>query len=78
MTFEEAKEELIDMNNFRSLMCDVYCKHDYYCPTDCDVLEKANRMNFDRIIRSYARNDGDIVKVYNFIKQANVNTKRGD
>lgn len=69
MTLEEAKNDLEDFKGFCRYACNS-CNNDWYCPSYCDVLEKASKMDFDRIIKSYARNDGDMAKVFKFIKLA--------
>lgn len=71
MTCEEAKAEIIDFPTFCRISCNS-CNSDWYCPSYCDVLEKASKMNFDLIIKAYARNDGEMYKVFRYIK----NTKR--
>lgn len=71
MTIEEAKEFMPDFNSFHAEACR-YCNHDWFCPDYCDTLRKASKMDFERIQKSYARNDGDMVKVINFIRQARI------
>lgn len=67
MTYEVAKEEIVDFETFVKVACNS-CNNDWYCPSYCDVLEKANKMDFDLIIKCYARNDGDMCKVFRYIK----------
>ena len=67
MTYEEAKAELIDFPHFCSLAC-LHCNNDWYCPSYCDALEKASKMDFDLIVRCYARNNGEMWKVFRYIK----------
>lgn len=77
MTYEEAKDELIDIENFCSYMCNCWCDNDWYCPSECDVLKKARQLDFDRIIKCYAKHDGDIRKVVAYINATKINRKRG-
>lgn len=67
MTYEQAKSELIDIDTFCRIACNS-CNTDWYCPSYCDVLLKARKMNFDLIIKCYARNDGEMWKVFRYIK----------
>lgn len=71
MTYKEAKEEIVDIDTFCRHACNS-CSNDWYCPTYCDLLEKAKRVPFDRIIHCYARHDGDMAKVFRFIRQTKV------
>lgn len=68
MTVEEAKVEIPDIDAFCRWGC-VHCNSEWYCPTYCDLLEKAKRIPFNRILECYARHEGDPVKVFNYIKQ---------
>lgn len=49
-----------------------YCSCDWYCPSYCDVLEKAEKMDFELIRKKYIQHEGDLTKVWRYIK----NTKR--
>ena len=40
----EEKFETID--NFCSYVCNCACSNDWYCPKECDLLEKARKMPF--------------------------------
>lgn len=71
MTIEEAKEYMPDFDSFCKEACN-NCGADWYCPTYCDVLEKAKRMDFNRILKRYACNDGEIYKVLRWLKQARI------
>lgn len=68
MTITEAKTEIPDIDSFSHWGCN-NCKSEWYCPTYCELLEKARKIPFDRIIACYARYDGDAVKVFRYIKQ---------
>lgn len=70
MTLEQARIEIPDIDTFCKMCC--YCctaNDGYYCPSECETLEKARKLDFDRIVKSYARNDGDMIKVDRYIKQ---------
>lgn len=77
MTLEQAKEELCDIDTFCKIACDNCTANDYYCPSECEMLKKARTLDFDRIIKCFANNDGDLYKVFAYIKQAKTNRKRG-
>ena len=72
MTFQEARNEFPDFDHFRSWACRYCTANDWYCPSDCEMLVKAGYMDFNRILMSYARNDGDPAKVFRFINHAKV------
>lgn len=68
MTVEEAKAEIPDIDAFCHWGC-INCNSEWYCPTYCDLLEKARRIPFNRILECFARHESDPVKVFNYIKQ---------
>lgn len=68
MTLEQAKEEMPDYDSFKSELCGCWCKCDWYCPDECDVLTKARKIPFEKIQQAYARHDGDMVKVVRYIR----------
>lgn len=70
MSYEQALAELGDIDSFCRQVCISCSANDWFCPTDCAELEKAQRMDFDRIVWSYARNDGDLRKVMRYIARA--------
>lgn len=72
MTIQEARKDLPDFEHFKSWACNCCTANDWYCPSDCETLVKAWYMDFDRILMSYARNDGDPGKVFRFINYAKV------
>lgn len=45
------------------------CKEEWYCPSHCVFLEKAKKIPFELIMRSYIRNEGDFTKVARFIRR---------
>ena len=63
----EEKFETID--NFCSYVCNCACNNDWYCPKECDLLEKARKMPFEKINKKWIEHDGDIRKVERYIKQ---------
>lgn len=77
MTFDEAKNEIGDIDHFCKYACNVCTANDWYCPDECDNLKKARQIDFDRIVKAYARYDGDLSKVFRFIKEAKINLKKG-
>lgn len=68
MTVEDAKAEIPDISAFYHWCCD-NCKSEWYCPTHCELLEKAGRIPFNRIFAKYVKYEGCPVKVFNYIKQ---------
>lgn len=58
-----------DIETFCYGVCVSCTANDWFCPSYCEVLEKAHRIPFDRILKSYLRNDGDVWKVVRYIKR---------
>lgn len=69
MTIDEVKEEIPTVNSFIQQSCNCCNANDWYCPSLCNDLEKAKRMPFEKIQKAYARHDGDMKKVFRYIKQ---------
>ena len=68
MTIEQAKEEIPTFEAFKSYLCSCCSANDWYCPTDCETLIKAKKIFF-KVQASYAKHDGDLRKVCNYINQ---------
>jgi hypothetical protein len=71
MTIEQAKGQDEGIPNFKvfaSMCCDA-CTAEDYCPSYCDMLSKAEKMHYDKIVHSYAKYDGDLKKVSAYIKR---------
>ena len=66
MTIDEAIQEIPDFDTFAQEFCNA-CKSDTYCSFYCDTLLKAEHI-FERVQKAYARYDGDMVKVDQYIK----------
>ena len=76
MTVEEARKEIPNIDSFCHLACN-WCRSEWYCPTYCDYLEKARKLDFERILKCYAKHDGDINKVCRYIKNTPLVRKKG-
>ena len=72
MTIEEAKEYIPDFEAFRKEACTVCTANDWYCPNVCDTLLKAGELDYNRILKCYARHDGEMYKVFRWLKQARI------
>lgn len=72
MTIEEAKEYMPDFDSFCKEACHSCTANDWYCPDVCDMLLKASEIDYNRILKCYARNDGEIYKVLRWLKQARI------
>lgn len=70
MTIEQARQEMPNIDYFLSVACGCCTANDWYCPSYCYDLEKAQKMPFEKIQQAYARHDGEIWKVMRYIKQA--------
>ena len=77
MTLDEAREEIGDIDNFYKNACYDCTANDWFCPDECDNLKKARQIDFDRIVKAYARYDGDLSKVFRYINQAKIDCKKG-
>lgn len=62
-------DELPNFEYFAQCVCENCTSNDWYCPSYCDVLRKAEKMPFEDIQKAYERNDGDIRKVIRWIKR---------
>ena len=71
MTIEEAKEYIPDFKSFYAEAC-AMCAQEWYCPHNCEILDKARKMDFNRILKCYARHDGEMYKVLRWLKQARI------
>lgn len=71
MNIEEVKNEISTFQEFVHAMC-CRCGEDWFCPTICTWLEKASRMDFEKIQKCYTRNDGDIQKIYRYVMRAKI------
>ena len=67
-TIDRAKEELPDWQSFVNSSCN-YCNSEWYCPTLCILLEKAQTLDFSLIQQAYFRNAGDLSKVWRYIRR---------
>lgn len=70
MTIEQARQEMPNIGYFLNVACGCCTANDWYCPSYCHDLEKAQKMPFEKIQQAYARHDGEIWKVMRYIKQA--------
>ena len=77
MTVEEAKKELCNIDCFCRQVCNQCTANDWYCPTYCEVLEKARKLDFCRIIKCYAKHEGDWTKVLRYVKSTKIIRKKG-
>lgn len=72
MTIEETKAYIPDFDAFRKEVCNICTANDWYCPSECGTLKKARQLDFNRILKCYARNGGDMQKVINYIRTARI------
>ena len=71
MTIEDAKEYIPNFEAFCNEAC-ATCTEEWYCNRCCKDLCKAERMDFNRILKCYARNDGEMYKVLRWLKKARI------
>lgn len=76
MTVEQAREEIPNFDVFKSMAC-VMCNNDWYCSTPCEMLLKAEQIEYDRILKCYAKHDGDWQKVDRYINNTKINRTKG-
>ena len=77
LTIEQALEDIADIDQFCHQICNACSSNDWYCPSECNELIKAREIGFDRILKCYARHDGDLRSVMRYIKATKVNKKKG-
>ena len=77
MTEQQAREEISTIDDFCQCCCDSCTANDYYCPSECVVLQKARKLDFDRIVKCYAEHDGDLNKVCRYIRTTKINRAKG-
>lgn len=77
MTIEQAQEEIPDIDSFCTHCCDRCTGNEWYCPSECEVLQKARKLDFARILKCYARHCGDLDKVSQYIKGTKVIRNKG-
>lgn len=56
-----------NFSTFKNIVCSRCTAVDGYCPTNCDLLMKAERIPFEKIQKSIIRNDEDYKKVFRYI-----------
>ncbi len=62
----EERFETID--RFCDFVCYSACSCEDFCPTECELLEKARKMPLEKINDKWIEHDGDIRKVARYIK----------
>lgn len=77
MTKDQALEDIGNIDQFCHQVCNACTSNDWYCPTECDVLVKARGIGFNRILKCYARHDGDLRRVIRYIKSTKVDKQKG-
>ena len=77
MKYEQTKEQIPDFDSFKQECCINCTGNDWFCPSDCEMLEKARELDYDRILKCYTKHDGDLRKVARYIKAAKINRKKG-
>lgn len=66
-------DEFDNIDEFCSLCCEeCTAMPDGYCPSDCDFLEKARKIPFEKIVTKWIEYNGDISKVARYIWQYNL------
>ena len=74
MTIEEAREQIPHFGTFRRMVCSdcPFTTKKFCLWHDCDEMNKARAMDFNRILKCYARHDGEMHKVLRWLKQARI------
>jgi hypothetical protein len=62
------EEEFENIDDFCCHCCN-NCSQTDYCPKECDLLEKARKIPFEKINKKWIEHDGDLRKVWRYIKQ---------
>lgn len=69
-------EKTIEITNFDSLkeiICD-YCNDNWYCHGNCEILEKASKIDIDKINQNFLENNCNIHKTVEYIKLEPIKT----
>lgn len=70
-------DEFENIDQFCSMLCNCCTSlPDGYCPTECNILEKARKIPFEKIVAKWIEHDGDIPKIARYIRQYNLYGKR--
>lgn len=69
VTIIEARNKIRNIDYFCEISCKVCTPYCPYCYTECITLQRARKMDFDSIVNSYAQNNGDLQKVYDYINR---------
>lgn len=65
-----SEDKFENIDQFCSYCCEeCTAMPDGYCPCECDFLEKARKIPFEKINTKWVEYKGDIRKVANYIKQ---------
>lgn len=72
MTIGQARKEIPDIDSFCAQVCNECQSNDWYCTGYCESLEKARKMDYERILKAYVRHEGDLNGVIKYIKRARV------
>lgn len=63
------ENEFDNFKEFKLHVCVKCTANDAYCPSNCDLLEKARKMPLEIINQAYSRHGGDMQRVCRYIKQ---------
>lgn len=63
------------MDEFRRYICDTCESNDWYCPADCDFLEKAKKYPIDKINKAFEDCGEDIFKLCRIVRENELVTK---
>jgi hypothetical protein len=67
MTVLEARNDIQNIEQLCNRICCNCPVDELFCPTPCIELEKAIRMPFEKLLRCYARSNGDLKEVLKYI-----------
>ena len=67
-SLERVQEEISTFEEFTIFCCN-RCKMDWFCPSSCTSLRKAETLDFSLIQQAYFRNNGDLSKVFRYIRR---------
>lgn len=62
------EDKFVNIKQFCSFICN-HCDADGYCLTDCEYLEKARKIPFEKINNMWVEYNGDIQKIAGYIKR---------
>lgn len=67
---KKYKEDVPEtFEDFAKYICNRCTANEWYCPSYCDTLEKASKIDYEILKKKFVQYDGDVQKLCRFIKK---------